>query len=85
MKPLKTFLFVGSLVYCIMAAACKKDELGTPPASTISTTDNAALRINGNLILPESDHYDSIPQDPRNPLNAAKVELGKLLFHETRL
>ena len=26
-----------------------------------------------------------IPQDPKNPLTAAKVELGKLLYHETAL
>jgi cytochrome c peroxidase len=37
------------------------------------------------FLLPQSDHYDSIPQDPRNPLTVEKVELGKLLFHETRL
>lgn len=28
---------------------------------------------------------EDIPQDPNNPLTAAKVELGKLLFHETGL
>jgi len=35
--------------------------------------------------MPESDDYANIPQDPLNPLTAAKVELGKLLFHETGL
>ncbi|MFT5884899.1 MAG: cytochrome c peroxidase [Arcticibacterium sp.] len=33
--------------------------------------------------LPESTDFASIPQDPLNPLTKAKVELGKLLFHET--
>ena len=37
------------------------------------------------LILPESDDFAAIPQDPRNPLTKEKVELGKLLFHETKL
>ncbi len=37
------------------------------------------------FMLPEPDAFDQIPQDPRNPLNAKKVELGKLLFHETGL
>ena len=32
--------------------------------------------------LPLSSELDRIPQDPNNPLSAAKVELGKLLFHE---
>lgn len=36
-------------------------------------------------ILPDSDDFDKIPQDPRNKLTKEKVELGKLLFHETGL
>ncbi|MFK8021788.1 MAG: cytochrome-c peroxidase [Pseudomonadales bacterium] len=35
------------------------------------------------FILPSSDDYDAIPQDPSNPLSAEKVELGQLLFHDT--
>jgi len=37
------------------------------------------------LILPESIDYSRIPNDPRNPITAAKIELGKFLFHETAL
>lgn len=33
--------------------------------------------------LPESTEFSKIPQDPRNRITASKVELGKLLFHET--
>ncbi len=35
-------------------------------------------------ILPESDDFDAIPQDPSNPITAEKVALGKLLFHDHR-
>ena len=35
------------------------------------------------FVLPESDDYASIPQDPLNPITSYKVEPGKLLFHET--
>ncbi|MEM6630371.1 MAG: cytochrome c peroxidase [Bacteroidota bacterium] len=35
--------------------------------------------------LPESDDFVNIPQDPNNPLTSEKVELGRLLFHETGL
>jgi cytochrome c peroxidase len=38
-----------------------------------------------SLKLPESTDYQSIPQDPNNPLSKEKIELGKLLFHETAL
>lgn len=37
------------------------------------------------FILPDETDFDNIPQDPNNPLTAAKVELGKLLFHETAI
>ncbi|MCP9769837.1 cytochrome-c peroxidase [Lacihabitans sp. LS3-19] len=36
-------------------------------------------------ILPTSTELSKIPQDPKNPLTPAKVELGKFLFHETAL
>ncbi len=37
------------------------------------------------FVLPESDDFASIPQDPNNPVTAKKVELGQLLYHETGL
>lgn len=37
------------------------------------------------FLLPDSDQLAAIPQDSRNPLYAEKVELGRLLFHETAL
>ena len=37
------------------------------------------------FLLPESDDFYAIPQDPNNPVTPVKVELGKLLFHETGL
>lgn len=35
--------------------------------------------------MPESGNFTAIPQDPRNPLSKEKVDLGKLLYHETAL
>jgi len=37
------------------------------------------------FILPDSSDLDSIPADQLNPLTLEKVDLGKLLFHETAL
>lgn len=36
-----------------------------------------------HFILPTGQNLSQIPQDPKNPLNAAKIELGKMLFFET--
>ena len=33
-------------------------------------------------LLPESDDYESIPQDPLNPITADKVAVGKLIYHD---
>jgi cytochrome c peroxidase len=33
--------------------------------------------------LPDENDFSAIPQDPLNPISSAKVELGKLLFHDT--
>ena len=35
------------------------------------------------FLLPEADDFAAIPQDPKNPITLEKVELGRLLFHET--
>ena len=35
--------------------------------------------------LPASNDFTNIPQDANNPLTNEKVELGKLLFHETAI
>lgn len=37
------------------------------------------------FLLPDETDYRSIPQDPKNPITAVKVQLGKFLFHETGL
>ncbi|UHG93068.1 cytochrome-c peroxidase [Spirosoma oryzicola] len=55
------------------------DKLEALLKQTSNNIGNAFFR------LPESTEYDQIPQDPRNPLSDAKVNLGKLLFHETAL
>ncbi len=37
------------------------------------------------FVMPESNDFANIPQDPNNPITSQKVELGKLLYHETGL
>lgn len=37
------------------------------------------------FIMPVDNDWKNIPQDPKNPITKAKVELGKLLFHEPAL
>ena len=87
MKRLATLL---SAVFCV--AACHR--YATPESGLRSNLDaelTAALERNAEgqgldfFRLPDSDDFASIPQDAKNPLTSAKVELGRLLFHETAL
>lgn len=82
-----------NFIFCLLFSmtflwSCKKDN------STNSQQDeelNQILATASNNIgtdfftLPNSDDFDNIPQDPKNPITKEKVELGKLLFHETGL
>lgn len=38
----------------------------------------------GAFILPDSDNFDAIPQDPLNPITAEKIALGQAFFHDNR-
>ncbi len=76
------------LAFFLVFESCQKDE----PTKTLDQSLDAALTAaakNGAgpdfFAMPESWQYAKIPQDPKNPISTAKVELGKLLFHETAL
>lgn len=72
------------------------DPVATPPAPPEPTALEVAVGELKDLmsststtgsyeayILPSSDDFDNIPQDPSNPITAEKVELGKFIYHET--
>ena len=66
-------------------AACKNDDINAELDERLSEVLNQVSNGMGEsaFILPDSDDFSKIPQDPQNPLSIEKVELGKLLFHET--
>ena len=83
MKKLTTI----SLIAVLFLLSCQKTEL---VSSNFATNDDAVSSIlsprdMSSLMLPRSDDYPSIPQDPKNPITSEKVQLGQLLFHESRL
>ena len=60
-------------------------EVVTPP----DTTTLVDLMVTASptqskdfYLLPESDDFDNIPQDPLNPLTQEKVDAGKLIYHD---
>ncbi|MCH2199037.1 MAG: cytochrome-c peroxidase [Flavobacteriales bacterium] len=84
-------IFLASAVVLLTFSGCKKDRSDDQGSELVDL--DVELRgvleeaSNGQglnfFILPESDQFSLIPQDPLNPLNTAKVELGRLLYHET--
>ncbi|MEM0994227.1 MAG: cytochrome c peroxidase [Bacteroidota bacterium] len=75
------------LIFIVLAmTACQKEENS---AAALDERLRMTLIANSpdlsEFILPDSDEYSKIPQDLNNPLTKAKVDLGRLLFHETGL
>ena len=72
----------------LLFAACKKDDNNN---AKLDDQLETALKLASNgvgkpfYVLPLSNEFDKIPQDPKNPVTKAKVDLGQLLFHETGL
>jgi len=86
MKRTSTILGISFLLF-----SCTSDDNYLPIRTTLDS-QLTTLLIDASegkglsyFIFPESDEYSKIPQDPKNPITKAKVDLGKLLLHETAL
>ena len=77
-----------ALIISIALLGCQKEtSLGEANLdSTIEDLLNQASNEGKSFFLqPDSDDFDKIPHDPKNPLSSEKVQLGQLLYHETGL
>ena len=81
---IKSTLYLLTLM--LIFISCQKDE----ESSSSLDQDLKALLMAASqgqgldfFVLPESNDFDRIPQDPNNPLTVEKVELGQHLYHET--
>lgn len=80
-------LFVFT-VFILALTSCKKDDdIGTELSlSDELETTLKAVSPTGDVNffkMPSESDLANIPQDPKNPLTVQKVNLGKLLYHET--
>jgi cytochrome c peroxidase len=87
MKLRNIFLMGLSVLFF---AACQKDDENTnqPSSHLDDELEQALITASGgtgksHYILPYSNEFDKIPQDPNNPITQSKIDLGALLFHET--
>lgn len=63
-----------------------QDTVVETPPDTAALTDLmiSASPTNSKdfYLLPDSDDFANIPQDPMNPVTQAKVDVGKLIYHD---
>ncbi len=82
-------LSLGCLLAVLLIGSCAKDVTSEEVQLDVSLKrliSNVAPTGNYDYyIVPDNTELDLIPQDLRNPLTPAKVELGKMLFFETGL
>ncbi len=84
---------IGLAVLLITLAGCDilsdetspLDEALRETLVSVASEQSASSQGVEYFLLPASTDLSAIPQDPRNPLTPAKIELGKLLFHEPGL
>lgn len=90
MRKLYFYKYLLVPIVATALAACNnaRNEVS---GNSLDNELNAVLEKSSNgvgktyYILPDSDDFNNIPQDPKNKLTEEKVQLGKFLFHETRL
>lgn len=82
MNHLSLFL---AILFSISFISCANDEPFDDTDTRLNQVIAEASDYVGksHYILPYSDDFRRIPQDPQNLLSTAKVALGKNLFHET--
>ena len=75
-------LFISfALAFFLTCVSEHQDTLDDQLRFIINTSENS--RGISGYTMPGSLDFNNIPQDSKNPLSINKVELGKLLFHET--
>ncbi len=74
-------LFIVCLIWACEAEHAVETDVDTELIQAIrnASTDGTLE----HFMLPSSDDYANIPQEPLNPLNDAKIRLGNMLFFET--
>ncbi|MCR9066523.1 MAG: cytochrome-c peroxidase, partial [Cytophagales bacterium] len=86
---MKSFLLpVKVIILSVLFSACNPSDPIVEASDIDKELENQLATSSGGLgksyyILPESDDFANIPQDPLNPITKEKVVLCQILFHET--
>lgn len=87
MKISRSRITIYALIL-VSLMSCQSDNDFYSDASEESLLERRLIELYGSasvLIQPEATDFAAIPNDINNPITEAKVNLGKLLYHETGL
>lgn len=83
---MNTKLITAFFCLIVILSGCQKDSSDLDTDSQLESAISLASEQGKEaFILPESSDLANIPQDPKNPLTQEKIDLGRMLFHETGL
>lgn len=74
---------VGFTTFLVSCASDDDNYVSIPSQSILESRIIELYGSKDILIQPLATDFNLIPNDPNNPITSAKVELGKMLFHET--
>ncbi len=80
-----TALLASLALFTSCSTEYRDTYIDTDLESTALENEINNISAIGALQLMRDNSQASIPQDPKNPITQAKIDLGKLLFHETGL
>lgn len=86
MKNLQTKSIL--ILAALTLSSCYSDKDDYQSISSNTELESRLIELYGStseLIQPLETDYNSIPSDINNPITEAKVELGKMLYHETMI
>lgn len=84
LKSTNSRYFIAFFVSFLIFVSCQKDIEETANAQLLSLINASSNGKGVNYFkLPDGKSLADYPQDPKNPITAEKIELGRLLFHET--
>lgn len=84
MKKTYGFALLLTLPVLLSQIGCQQETLNALDEQLIQQMEISSYGAGVEYyLLPDSDDFGNIPQDPNNILTADKVELGKFIYHET--
>ncbi|WP_405293832.1 cytochrome-c peroxidase [Algibacter sp. Ld11] len=81
--PLLSLSILTTFIFITSCAKNNDEYIEMPLQSVLENQINATAGSKAALLLPASNDFITIPGDINNNITVSKVELGKLLFHET--